>query len=420
MLKESFRLFKKYPIYFFVVLAGLLSSIGSGLTQLVVYGALQKMNVQPSVYTFAFALTVLPGLISSQLGNSLVHRLKWSTVVISMELLGAALVVIPYFGLKTQNITLLLLTEFFSSLLVGFSIPVINVFIKNFFQDKELPGVTAISSYSFSTNVLLGYGLGALLFNRVNSETYLLIDFTSFILSALVFYITVKICPSLDQKKDNDKNEVAKFFIKTNFKNFSTTQKRAFWLLPMLTFVAAPLTALLPSFGAQFGAEVNLMGIILLTPSVALIFAKTFGQMLGPMLINPKKIDQNFSNTTLIVISLLIYLLCYTFVIFSENFLISLTVIVLAHIASNIVYILAQYSLLRHFSSKEIALTTTNQYQVQVSLIVISSLLSGYLSDHFGAKSVLLLSFINLILCMPWLMKHTIQDKTVGVYCDEK
>jgi hypothetical protein len=75
--------------------AFVLSSLGNGLTQVLVFGQLLRWHASPSTLTLAYLLATLPGFVGSLAGEKLCRRLSPVSLLIFAELLGMIALVLP-------------------------------------------------------------------------------------------------------------------------------------------------------------------------------------------------------------------------------------------------------------------------------------------------------------------------------------
>lgn len=81
-----------------------------------------------------------------------------------------------------------------------------------------------------------------------------------------------------------------------------------------------------------------------------------------------------------------------------------LALIVIAHLASNVVYALGLYAVLNHFSAQMVSLAAARAYRWSALLAGTMSLAAGLLGDSLGAAaSLYLLSGGSLLLTAVWL-----------------
>ena len=387
MLLAILKLLKDNPAYRLILAGGLFSSIGSGLTQVAVFGELAKGEASPLTFASTFVLSILPGLFTSAVGARMCYKYSWVKILFIADLLGAISITIPILGITLHSTLLLQMSEFTSSALAGIIIPSTFLFSKIYFQENELAAVAVINNYIFSANVLIGYGLGALCFGYFGAYTYFSLDILTFIASAVIVLLAKKRDVRLSQVHSvSDQSTPGEK--KPWWRRLSIKQKRAWLLLPILTLFGGPAVALLPSIGLGFGKEIQLSGLVF--NSVAIfIFSKTLGQMLGPIFVTESIFERLSKNNIALFCFSSGFCILYLFTCQTQHVISALIAVVIAHVFSNIIFIMASYSLTRHFSSEEIGLASARQYQFQILLLTALSMLSGTLAEYFSVKNVL-------------------------------
>ena len=371
MIQSISAIFKKYPGYRGLVAGGLISSAGTGLTQVAVYGELARMNAGPATFAVAFAVSVLPGLFSSQVAERFLRRIPPVKMLVLAEILGAMLLVLPALGMMLKSQELLLAAQFSSSLIAGIAMPAgmgINSIL--FKEKEELASASALGTIAFSSQVLIGYGIGSLVYGKIPSHIYLLLDFASYLAGAWLISRSQKSDTRLGELLPIESASVSTPLnpLRARLGTLTPDQKRAFLLMPLLTCVGAPTVALLPSIGMDFGSS-----------AVPLfLFAKTVGQLLGPMLMPPSRYETESKNSRQLILFLASFAALYLLVASTKPMLpIALGLILMAHILSNRVYSLALFALPRYFPSDRIVRVAATQYQVQTSLMVILGASAG-------------------------------------------
>ncbi len=126
-----------------------------------------------------------------------------------------------------------------------------------------------LDSALFSVNVVLGIGLGSLLYDRMSSFSYLSIDLVSYLVSGILIWIA---CAGhfknfLPENSFYLNSKDVYFSIKT----LNQKQWLAFLLLPMLSLIATPAMALLPVLASRFGHSFEISGLTF-TPAVVFVF----------------------------------------------------------------------------------------------------------------------------------------------------
>lgn len=385
MIRQVIHLFKSNSIYSRVCIAGFLSSVGSGLTQISVYGELSRLDAKPVIFTAAFALSMIPGVFSSRLGAYLSGRLNWSGLLIVCELLGAVTVLVPILGSAKSSVFLLLISQMFPAIISGFAFPIIQKFTRMSCKSEEMAAVSVLESYFFSAQVIVGAGVGTLLYGQVGSKAYFLLDILSYVASAAIIFKVSKQFRGVNPvNADSDRiasertSSILKIYRQLEF---SPTRKRAFFLLPLLSTLGTPAMALLPVIGLKYGQNIKIFGLIL-TPALLFMFAKTLGQLLGPSLLSPRSIERNFSNTSLLIFCSFSFIGLYILASYSMNLPLALLMVISAHTLSNVIYTIGTYSAKIYFNAEEIAAVSSCQYQLQLAAITILSLIAGTITDY--------------------------------------
>lgn len=398
MKKNIFALIKSHPSYFLLSLGSLISGIGTSLTLIAIYSELSSKNAPNSYYSAAFILGVVPGLFTSGLAGKLSTRMKLSSVLIGAELLGALSLIFPLLGLQSGHLWMLLVTEFIGSSISGLLAPFADTFVRNNFENDDLPLVSTYSVYTFSANFIIGQALGTILYHFFGTRTYLLLDLISFLVAAGLIALAHHFWPHTLSWNQDGEEKIDRF----NWHKLTTIQKRAFIITPALAAICAPAMSILPAMGPRFGTSAN-FGPIVIAPTLIFLLLKTLGQMCGPLL-TPKNRFEHMMNSNLLLLSCLFLYLIFYFIVFSTtNLIIAGICIVLAHTFSNIVFILGSYSLTRYFSSAEIGVVSARHYQTVLIVMTLSGLWAGFVSDHTSAQMII---FINLasLLILSWFI----------------
>ncbi len=376
-----FKLLRNNSFYLVICLSGLISNIGAGLTQVAVYGELAKNNAPTYYYTLAYSFALLPGIFSSSIGVYLAYRYRWNYILIFAEILGALFLIFPILGIKYHSFPLLIISEFSSCFIIGLIGPILAVFTRHTFADAELPLVSYIETYIFSTQAIVGIGVGSFLYKFSDSSIYLYLDFFSYLISAgalwiFSIYFQINQLQVLPEKKEKNRFQ---------WNSFTNTQKLSFLLLLILTVIGVPAISLLPMVALRC-SQTNLPE----NTVVLFLFAKVLGQLLGPFFTRSKNFDEYQKKPIKLVFNCVIFLMCYIFSYVLASEYIGFFLITIAHIFSNIFFVIAIYVIKRNFSEGEIGIVYTRQYQAQILLIFILSIATGLLSKY--------INFVPLIL----------------------
>jgi MFS family permease len=387
-------LFKTHPGYFFISFAALLSSIGTGLTQVAVYGQLGKIGGTAGEFALAYSLSVVPSLFSSHLADRWTRRWNLSALLSLSAFVGALALLLPIYALQYQNIKLLLTAEFIGAAVAAFNYPISQIIIKRHFKDELLSSALKLDSSFFSIQVILGVGIGTLLFDRFGAKSYLWIDFSTYLVAATAFLFS-RFFTSMRLEAVPIALQSAKTF---SWGMLSKAQLRGFLLLPALTLVGTPAITALPLLGQKFGSQIEVSGIIF-TPALLFIFAKCLGQMIGPFLIPNGSFEKYGRSERLFWTLLMVFVALYSFVAQVKLLILALLFVVLAHICSNMVYALGIHQMQTSFSEVEIGAVSSRIYQIQILIMTVVSLVTG------GLVGILPLPIL-MVICMgfSWIL----------------
>ncbi|WP_158997409.1 MFS transporter [Pigmentibacter ruber] len=404
-------------VYF--AIANLIMQIGIGLTQVAVYGHLAKVGASPLYFTMAFSFSVIPGIFSSQLSCYLAKKVNIIFLCILFQLFGAFSLFLPLLGISNNYVLLIVFAEFISAFIMGFCYPISQIYVKRVFTDKNyLPLAAKLDVYLFSINIILGTFIGTLLYNYFSTKNYLILNILMYLISALLFlnsYYKNKLISIKNSDNYKNNEEIKnKSFIKQQllfFRNFSEEQKYSFLILIFLPIVTTPAISLLPTIGNKYGTKIFIFGIIL-TPALGFILAKTIGQIMGPMLISGNQFEKLFKSKFIFLSCNFIFLFIYLVIYFIENIYLSIFLIILAHLFSNIVFSLGMFAVQRTFELKQILDVTTKQYQISTIAIAFIALLSGYLI-HYIPYYVVIFSPYFIIFFILIFSEKNIKNKII-------
>ena len=270
------------------------------------------------------------------------------------------------------SIPLFLIAQTVSAFIIGMTFPAMSKIFKTGLSEKELPVATTLETIIFACNVIFGVGLGLLLLGHVTVIHLLIIDLASYALSVIMLL-------SAKGKFRNILHYIEQKDAVIRWKEISNTQKRGILLLPLLAFAGAPAMALLPGL-----VPTNLTGHEAQATALALLFSRSLGQLIGPLLLNPERFEKNSNNNSLLLGCLFIFVACYGLIPFSTSSYLALALVFIAHIFSNVVFSLAVYSVLKKFDENHVAAAMAKSYRWQMMITAIVSIGAGYSSDYLG------------------------------------
>lgn len=360
--------------------AFVLSSLGNGLTQVLVFGQLLRWHASPSTLTLAYLLATLPGFVGSLAGEKLCRRLSPLSLLIITELLGMVALALPLFGLMYHSIPALLMVQSAEALLGGMSWPALALVFKRGLTHDELPAATGMESVIFASQVLLGTGVGVLLFDHVAPLILLSIDALSFLASVALLMLTRAHYRAHDMSNRNNGKPLSTIA----WPSLTAAQKRSLLILPALAAVGSPAMALLPALAQQIHPD-DASGLAL-----PLLFARSLGQLCGPLLLNGEKLPHYARRNRLLVLCLAIFLGAYGLLpLLSEEKSAALGLIFIAHLASNVVFAVGTFSLLAGFSGDEIPAASAKAWRWQTLTATLMTTIAAWLASEWGAAQAL-------------------------------
>ncbi|MFB2863153.1 MFS transporter [Aeromonas sp. MdU4] len=374
MLSVLLHSLSKYLWLRTLLLALICSSIGSGLTFVMVFGELARLDAAPSSFAVAFILSTSPGFIGTIVGKYLLQRMETKYCLMIGELLGAVGLGIPWFGIENNAASVLQCAGIASSLAAGLTIPAINHYTKSKLEEEDIGAGALIDTFVFSCHVLFGIGIGAIIYEKISSETFLLLNLASYFFAIVV----ISLLPIIN-KQPSQQN-----IIEDLPRNLSTRQISSLYLLPALAMVGSPAMSLLPTL---VGNE-NKGDTILY-----LLFSRGLGQLMGPFLVNEERYKSQSSS--FIIVCMIVFIVCYLLVPISPNLIVSLAFVFIAHIFSNIIYSMGWYNILTNFRNEHVAAASASSYKRQIVIGAVASILSGVLADRIGSGMALLVCSIT-------------------------
>lgn len=360
--------------------AFVLSSLGNGLTQVLVFGLLLDWQASASTLTLAYMLATLPGFLGSLAGEKLCQRISPVQLLILTEILGLATLALPLLGLLHHSITALLLVQSVEALLGGMSWPALTLLFKRGLSHQELPAATAMETVIFASQVLLGTGMGVLLFGGVDPLVLLGIDALSFLAAITLLISTSHFYHPQLNAKDGDIGDASRL----SWHSLSRTQKRSLLMLPMLATVGSPAMALMPALVQQIQPD-NAT-----TLALPLLFARSLGQLCGPLLLDSNKLPDYARRNRVLLVCLGTFLGAYSMVpLISGQLALMSGLIFVAHLASNVLFAVGTFSLLAGFSAAQISAASARAWRWQTITATVVTSIAALLASEWGAMQAL-------------------------------
>lgn len=378
--------YKKLRPYAIFLFATFFSGIGSGFIQVVVYNQIANLNLPPFYFGLAFACAVFPALVGSYVGRIIAEKETYNKYLFFSQLF-AMLMIFIIKSLAEKDFKFILLGELVTSFSASVAFPILQKLIKFTFNPESLPIAAKIDTYAYGANIIFGLGLGSVLSAIIGFNDMLLLAEVLYAISAMLFYFAY---PENMEWSQNLRT-TERFFWGT----FTPQQKLAFVLMPTLIIVGTPATSLLPSIYNNFSnGEVN---HFIVSPVLTLILFRSIGQFIGPLIIHNDRFESLASSKQTIYFCLLFFIATYCVIFNTDNFYFALLLIIIAHIASNVVFTLATYSMLASFSVDEIARISTVQYQINQIAITLTAIISGVIANAVGGQlTIILFAFLGL------------------------
>jgi len=380
LLLALFRALRSHDWLRFLGFAYILSSLGNGITQVIVFGQLLHWQASPATLTMVYMLSMLPSFMGSLLGEALCKKVSPLRILIFTELLGLLALVFPLYGLLHHSVPALLAVQCSEALFSGMSYPALTLLFKRGLPHDELPAATAMETIIFASQVLLGTGLGILLFDLISPLNLLAIDAVSFVASAALLLTSASIFQAMELQHEKAVPDTHKLF----WRCLSPLQKRSVMLLPALAAVGSPAMALLPALAQEIRPEES-AGLAL-----PLLFARSLGQLCGPLILDAGKLQRYSANNRLLLLCLGGYIGSYFLLPLSAGFPhAGLIMIFSAHMSSNIVFALGTFGVLKNFAETQVAKASALSWRGQVLTAAISTGITSVIAQNFGAFTAL-------------------------------
>lgn len=346
--------------------AFIFSSLGNGLTQVVVFGLLLAWPAPPALLTLAFLFATVPGFIGSTIGEKLCSRCSPITLLILTEALGLLALLFPLLGVGYHSVTALLAVQSTEALLSGMSWPALTLLFKRGLSEAELPAATCLENVIFASQVLLGTGLGVMLFQKISVFTLLAIDAASFLGSLLMLWLAGRrfSAPSLPSLEEEEAPAALRW------RTLTVRQKRSLLILPALAQQIHPQDA---------------AGLAL-----PLLFARSLGQLCGPMLLKKESLTRFAARTPRIIVCLGIFLAAYGMLpLLSGWMACALGMIFIAHLASNVLFAAGTFGVLSSFDITQTASASGKAWRWQTLSTSLFTGIAAAVAAGFGSVAAL-------------------------------
>ncbi|HEP0987061.1 TPA: MFS transporter [Enterobacter ludwigii] len=360
--------------------AFIFTSLGNGVTQVVVFGLLLAWSAPPALLTLAFLFATLPGFIGSLISEKLCAHYSPISLLILTEGLGLLALLFPLLGVHYHSIPALLAVQSTEALLNGMSWPALTLLFKRGLREAELPAATCLENVIFAAQVLLGTGLGMVLFQKIAILALLAIDATSFLGSLFMLWLAggVYLAPTLAVPAEEKAPAALRWQMLT------IRQKRSLLILPALAAVGSPAMALLPAMAQQIHPQ-DAASIAL-----PLLFARSMGQLCGPLLLKRDSLTRFAARTPRILLCLGIFLAAYGMLpLLSGWMACALGMIFVAHLASNVLFAAGTFAVLSSFQTTHMASASSKAWRWQTLSASLFTGIAAMAAAGFGSIQAL-------------------------------
>src|SRR5690606_5239991 len=243
-------------------------------------------------------------------------------------------------------------------------------------SEGELPAATCLENLIFASQVLLGTGLGVVLFQKMSVTGLLAIDAASFLGSLLMLRLAGREFTAPTIPLPADVHEP----VALRWQTLTLRQKRSLLILPGLAAVGSPAMALLPALAQQFQPE-NAAELAL-----PLLFARNMGQLCGPMLLKRDSLTRIATQPPLLMACLCVFLAAYGVLPLLSGWIApALGMIFIAYLASNIVFAAGTFGVLSSFQIAQIPAASSKAWRWQTLSASLFTGLAAMTTTMLGA-----------------------------------
>ena len=380
-----------YKTFILLSFATLLTGVNGGFVEIFVFKKIAEFSLSSFYFTLVYSLFVIASLLGITVGEKLLNSPSMKSILIGLHLLAILTIVIIFNQTETHHIKLILMSEAITAFVSSLSFPMLQKVIKQSFSSEKLPVASKIDAYIFGANIFIGLGIGSILVSFMSLGQYLSLIITLYLLVVLLlFIINYK---DIINKSVNYTDRIQLLEI---FNSGNKEQKLTFILILTICIICVPATSLLPSTYSNI-EHFSLFKSIRLDPVLILIFSRSIGQFLGPLLIPNSFFKVVARHSFMIYLTLGLFIICYLIIFNSHNYMI-IPLVILAHIFSNMASALSYYLTLDVFDTSEIAFYSSYQTKLSQIIVLIASLLSGVISSYIGlSKTILFFGILGFV-----------------------
>lgn len=130
MLKALYQALADKPWLLLLGFSFVVSSIGNGITYIVIFSELIRLAAPTTSLTLAYVLSTVPGLIGSKIGERYCQSANPFKILIVGECLGMLGLLAPLSAVMTGSIPLFLIAQTASAFTIGMTFPAISKIFK--------------------------------------------------------------------------------------------------------------------------------------------------------------------------------------------------------------------------------------------------------------------------------------------------
>ncbi|MBU7591889.1 MFS transporter [Metabacillus halosaccharovorans] len=167
--------------------AALFSQMGTTIGNMAfAFYLLDHFSHQPSYATIAELMYSLPTILVFFIVGVVADRFDRKKVAENCDWIRAALTVLLFGALFTNSIPLIFLVLFLRSAVTKFFFPAENSLVQGILNKEQYAQAAGLNQMLFSIFMVFGVGLGAAIYKTVGIHGAVIVDFLSFIFSALL------------------------------------------------------------------------------------------------------------------------------------------------------------------------------------------------------------------------------------------
>jgi len=227
-------------------LAAVISFLGDWFNTIALYTAVEELSGSTEAVSMVFVAKMLPIFLVTPVAGPLIDRFDRKKLMVASDVMRCLCALGLIAAYRAQSLALLVALLFVMVCFGGLFIPAKSSILPQITSDRELGAANALSSGTWSVMLALGAALGGVVTELVGVETALMLDATTFLVSAAFLFPLPPLLASRHEGDDDERGFLAGI--------------RYLWRNPYLaaTIAIKPLMALsgggiamLPVFGTK-------------------------------------------------------------------------------------------------------------------------------------------------------------------------